>query len=616
MKKTLFLFLLFSLITGTIMAQVPQKFKYQAVLRDNAGEILTSHAVEIGVSILQGTETGTEIFSETHNVSTDTRGLIVLQIGSLLNGTGTIADIDWSVDDYFVEISVDGTVMGVSQLLGVPYALHAKTANTANTFDYINLTNAPDFSDFDQDVSNDFDWEYSSLLNAPTTITPEQSSKIDFLTVTEVTDLDQMRSDVAANNEKISFPGFGITAGTALEANSAIWTHNAGNLYHLGNVGVNVTEPSDFSGSTLHVGGGILFEGDPSATKSGMLFYNSDGEGSFRYYNENNEVKVLGEGTITYSTTATTNNLIIDGSLAVGFDAVNGEEFGYNTMILKENNLRILFDDTDDPASGFPDNDWQLVANDSQNGGDNYFSIVDITAGTTPFKVMAGAGDNALYISETGNVGIGTNNPGAKLEVAGTIKAGSFIGDGSGLTGITGATGGVENADNTLIAADTDNNNTGEIVFQTQQSTKMIITNDGKVGIGTSTPSVELEVIGTDKFTELQYSGNLALDNYQYQITNDNTDAVTTLDYDVTDKSVVTFNSVSGIVTISGFQAGIEGQEITIINTNDANSVVIKHNGAGTQKILLPGSADLTLGTYSSARFNFDGTSWYCVGVQ
>ena len=69
-------------------------------------------------------------------------------------------------------------------------------------------------------------------------------------------------------------------------------------------------------------------------------------------------------------------DVIIDGSLCVGQDCVNGENFGFDTLRLKENNLRIHFQDTSNSAS-FPTNDWRIVVNDSSNGGSNHFSIED-----------------------------------------------------------------------------------------------------------------------------------------------------------------------------------------------------------------------------------------------
>lgn len=69
-------------------------------------------------------------------------------------------------------------------------------------------------------------------------------------------------------------------------------------------------------------------------------------------------------------------DVIVDGSLCVGFDCIDGEVFGFDTIILKENNLRIFFNDTS-TSSNFPTNDWGIEANDSSDGGENYFAIID-----------------------------------------------------------------------------------------------------------------------------------------------------------------------------------------------------------------------------------------------
>jgi endosialidase-like protein len=102
-------------------------------------------------------------------------------------------------------------------------------------------------------------------------------------------------------------------------------------------------------------------------------------------------------------------DVIIQGSLCVGFDCVNNESFGFDTIRLKENNTRIKFEDTS--VGSFPTNDWQLTANDSASGGSSKFSIEDITGSKVPFTITAGAATNSIFVDSTGRVGLRTNTP-------------------------------------------------------------------------------------------------------------------------------------------------------------------------------------------------------------
>ena len=133
MKKIYTLFLAL-IITGSLMAQTPLSFKYQAVARDAGGDVVADQAVGMQISILQGSTSGTELYVETFTPTTNEFGLINLNIGAGTLVNGDLTTIDWSADTYFIKIEMDmtgGTTYeeyGTSQLLSVPYALHAKTA--------------------------------------------------------------------------------------------------------------------------------------------------------------------------------------------------------------------------------------------------------------------------------------------------------------------------------------------------------------------------------------------------------------------------------------------------------------------------------------------------------
>ncbi|MBN1159272.1 MAG: hypothetical protein JXA61_07810 [Bacteroidales bacterium] len=125
---------------AVIAAQAPESFKYQAVVRNAAGSILADQNVNFRISILQGSASGTVSYSETHATTTNAFGLVNLEIGNGTVESGSFASIDWGGDEYFVKVEIDpagGTTythMGTSQLLSVPYALHAKTVETGDNW--------------------------------------------------------------------------------------------------------------------------------------------------------------------------------------------------------------------------------------------------------------------------------------------------------------------------------------------------------------------------------------------------------------------------------------------------------------------------------------------------
>jgi hypothetical protein len=109
-------------------------------------------------------------------------------------------------------------------------------------------------------------------------------------------------------------------------------------------------------------------------------------------------------------------DVIIDGSLCVGNDCYSGLEFGFDTIVLMENNLRIFFDDTS-TIQNYPRNDWRIICNDSADGGGNYFAIEDATEVSNIFVLEAGAPDNSIYVDSHGDVGINTSTPYYELHI-------------------------------------------------------------------------------------------------------------------------------------------------------------------------------------------------------
>ena len=138
MKKiTLFSTLCFLLLTLVVNAQTPPNaFNYSAVARNAAGQPIATTTIGIQITILKTSPTGVSQYSENHFVNTDAFGLFNLVIGAGAAQSGSMTTIVWNNDNYYLKVGMDATggtnflIMGTTQLLSVPYALHAKTAES------------------------------------------------------------------------------------------------------------------------------------------------------------------------------------------------------------------------------------------------------------------------------------------------------------------------------------------------------------------------------------------------------------------------------------------------------------------------------------------------------
>jgi len=186
-------------------------------------------------------------------------------------------------------------------------------------------------------------------------------------------------------------------------------------------------------------------------------------------------------------------DLIVDGSACVGFDCVNGESFGFDTIRMKENNVRLHFDDTSTTAS-FPGNDWRIIANDTSNGGTNHLSIEDSTAGRSPFRVEAGASANALVVEADSDIGIGTLNPVVELHVVDGDSPTLRL-EQNGSSGFTPQTFDlVSNEANFFIR---DVTNGSQLPFRIKpgaDTDALFIAANNDVGVGTDSPTTSLHV--------------------------------------------------------------------------------------------------------------------------
>ena len=184
--------LVFLIGSYVAFAQTPEKMSYQAIVRDASNTLLVDKLVGIQVSILQNSETGSEVYVETHSVVTNMNGLVALEIGTGVTSYD-FSSIDWTNGPYFVKVETDPngadnySISGVSQLMSVPFALYAKASGNGITSDQS-----------DAIVAN----------TAKTGITSDQSDAI--VANTAKTGITSDQADaIVANTAKISLPSGG-----------------------------------------------------------------------------------------------------------------------------------------------------------------------------------------------------------------------------------------------------------------------------------------------------------------------------------------------------------------------------------------------------------------------
>lgn len=123
----------------SVRAQIPQKFNYQAIVRGNAGTVIANKPLGMRFSIRDGSATGTIQYSETQLTTSNTYGLVNLQVGAGTSASGAFTAITWNTGNKFLQVEVDTTgsanyvALATVELITVPYALQAVQAKEADS---------------------------------------------------------------------------------------------------------------------------------------------------------------------------------------------------------------------------------------------------------------------------------------------------------------------------------------------------------------------------------------------------------------------------------------------------------------------------------------------------
>jgi hypothetical protein len=132
--QTFIILLILIIPKQKVFCQSPQLINYQAVLRDSAGSAISNSNITVVLKITMGFE-GSIAYQESQSTTTNQFGLFTLAIGNGYDAVGVFSGIEWSGNEYWLEVELNSEIISNTQFLSVPYALNAQTVVNNNDAD-------------------------------------------------------------------------------------------------------------------------------------------------------------------------------------------------------------------------------------------------------------------------------------------------------------------------------------------------------------------------------------------------------------------------------------------------------------------------------------------------
>ena len=289
-------------------------------------------------------------------------------------------------------------------------------------------------------------------------------------------------------------------------------------------------------------------------------------------------------------------DLIVQGSGCFGFDCVNNESFGFDTIRLKENNLRIKAEDTS--VGSFPTNDWELTFNDSASGGASKFSVTDVTGSRVPMTITAGATTNSIFVDSSGRVGFRTSTPVLDLHIN-TSNTPAIRLEQNNTGGFTAQTWDIGANEANFFVRDVTGGSRLSLRIRPGAPTSSVdISSDGDVGIGTGSPDEKLHVLETGDANTINLTENSnAVGTSAAGVVQAKADvAITSMIAHGSGRVISRFGQTLGgfseVLNAAGdgLIVGTLGDDPLILGTNSTARMTI----AGTGAITVPGNFTVT----------------------
>jgi hypothetical protein len=164
MKTKLLLTLFFTFIFYLLSSQVPQGFNYQAIARNSQGKEIVNTALQVKISILTDTAgfyvngTGTYVWEELQNVTTNSFGLFTILFGSTtatktLGSAASFSAIDWKTSPLYIGTKIyylgAWKNLGTTRLGSVPYSMVAGAVSSLTKLNVKGTATSPDSALFE-----------------------------------------------------------------------------------------------------------------------------------------------------------------------------------------------------------------------------------------------------------------------------------------------------------------------------------------------------------------------------------------------------------------------------------------------------------------------------------
>lgn len=461
--KNVLLVILSSLfiILNTAAQNVPQKFNYQGVARDVNGDPIVDTDILVRFSLIPFASSEVADYVETHSVQTNAFGLFNVQIGggTVVTGT-TIGDLTWDASRFIkIELDADGNANGINYtdigtlpLLSVPYAKNADAA-----YDLI----YPYSKHFDIGVST---LPAIKIEDEQTAFVPHQVSVMKITSLGDKPALslsseDSYGIEVSSTNyygARISNSSSALFPALVVQKTPSNAQLNADNIIVMGNSGGNFSQlllaetESDYS--RLSFTSDYIGSGQSSLwTLAAKTDATDNSNSRFHIYRAGtgNILSATGTGNVGIGNSDPTSKLEVAGQVKItGGSPGNG---------------KVLTSDANGLAS------WQTIS------GTGFVLPFDQTynnSNTTAFIVRNNDGNAISGISVDGN---------------------GVLGQSSTNYGVDGFS-----SSNVGISGRSQTGTGGRFI---SQSGPALVTAGGNVGLGTSSPTAQLEVAGQVKIT-------------------------------------------------------------------------------------------------------------------